>query len=143
MTKFTAVVYEDIPANRLIGLKGAYGEDDLDVGKIYLKKAEKDWIPDMISTTNLKKGDTVQVSIVNSPVWEAELSKDTRPGTLISSDDDGKVCATNIRDFKRYVGYSIEGGKAGDVIKYVRKTGTLDHAVGSDLEGMIDDGEKD
>jgi|SRR5690625_1368786 len=141
MTTFTAVVYEDIPANRLVGLKGVQGEG-LDAGSIYLKKAEKDWIPDMVTSVNLIEGDTVQVTIANSPIWEAELSKDTRPGTLVSCDDDGKICATNTRDFKRHIGYSIEGGKAGDVIKYVRKTGTLDQALGNGLVDLIDDDEK-
>lgn len=142
MTTFTATVYEDIPANRLIGLKGAGSDESLDANKIYLKKAEKDWLPDLVTSVALNEGDTVQVTITNKAVWEAELSKDTRPGTLVSCDDDGKICPTNTRDFKSHIGYSIEGGKAGDVIKYVRKTGTLKQALeGGELEGLIDDGE--
>ena len=139
MVKIEAIAYEDIPANRLIGLKGAHNEDGLDINKIYIKLAGRDWHPDMVSSRFIEEGESVSISILGNPVWEAELSKDTRPGTMVSADNDGKICPTNTRDFKRYVGYSIEGGKAGDTIKYVRKTGVIEATTESEMAGMLDD----
>jgi len=132
-----AIVYEDIPANRLIGLKGAALDGDLDSDKIYVKLAGRDWNPDMVSSRELKEGEEVTVKILGNPIWEAELSKDTRPGTLVSADHDGKICGSNTRDFNEYIGYSIEGGKAGDSIKYVRKTGLLVDMSETEMAGLI------
>lgn len=133
--KITAVVYEDIPANRLIGLKGAGNDPELDDSKIYLKLAGKDWIPDMVSTRDLKAGEEITVEIKGSPVWRAELSKKTRPGTLVSCDGEGKIGWTNTQDHKFYCGFSLEGGEEGDVISFYRfKNGV----VGQALETMRD-----
>ena len=133
-----AIVTEDIQAYSLISLRGA-GDDD--PNNIYLQANKKDYEPDMYATKDLKAGDEVSISIKGSPVWKVRLSKDTRPGTLISADDNGKACTTNTRDFKRYIGYSLEGGKAGDVISYVRKRGILEQALEGELEGLLNDEE--
>jgi|SRR5690625_835618 len=133
-----AIVTEDIKAYSLVSLRGAQ-EDDPD--NIYLRANPKDQDPDLFATKDLKEGDEITLNIEGKPVWKVRLSKDTRPGTLISADDNGEACWTNTRDFKRYIGFSIEGGKAGDVISYVRKRGILEHAIEGDLEGLIDDAE--
>jgi len=141
MSKITAIVYEDIPAYRLGMLKGAGNDPDLDSNKIYIKAAELDTDPDFMVTKDLKEGDEVSINIKGDPIWRAELDKDTRPGTLVSVNGEGKISWTNTRDHKRYIGYSIEGGKAGDVISYVRKPGFISQALEGDLEGLVD-GEK-
>lgn len=133
-----AIVTEDIQAYSLISLRGARDDDP---NNIYLQANLKDYEPDMYATKDLKAGDEVSISIKGSPVWKVRLSKDTRPGTLISADDNGKACTTNTRDFKRYIGYSLEGGKAGDVISYVRKRGILEQALEGELEGLLNDEE--
>ena len=78
--KITAVVYEDIPANRLIGLKGAGNDPELDDSKIYLKLAGKDWIPDMVSTRDLKAGEEITVEIKGSPVGGRNYRKKRAQG---------------------------------------------------------------
>src|SRR5690625_5075363 len=133
-----AVVTGDIRAYSLVSLRGMRDDDP---NNIYIQANLKDYDPDLFATKDLKEGDEVTLNIQGSPVWKVRLSKDTRPGTLISADDNGEECTTNTRDFKRYIGYSIEGGKAGDVISYVRKRGVLDHALAGELEGLIDDEE--
>lgn len=143
MSKITAIVYNDIPAHRLAALKGAGSDPDLDSNKIYIKAAELDTDPDFMVTKDLKAGDEVIVNIKGNPIWKAELAKDTRPGTLVSVNGDGKIATTNTRDHKRYIGFSIEGGKAGDVISYARKTGILSQALDVDIEGMTYSGEDD
>ena len=123
-------------------LKGAGNDDELDNNKIYLKLSDHDVIPDMISTNDLKEGQEVIIDIKGEPVWVAELSKDTRPGTLVSCSGEGKIEFTNTRDHKFYVGYTLEGGKAGDKVKYVRKTGVLGQSLDAGVEGKLDNGEE-
>src|SRR5699024_8190634 len=133
--KIKAIVTEDIRAYSLISLRGVR-DDDPD--NIYLRANPKDQDPDLFATKDLKEGDEITLNIKGNPVWKVRLSKDTRPGTLISADDNGEACTTNTRDFKRYIRYSLEGGKAGDVIFYVRKRGILEHAIEGELEGLVD-----
>ena len=133
-----AIVTEDIQAYSLISLRGA-GDDD--PNNIYLQANKKDYEPDMYATKDLKAGDEVSISIKGDPVWKVRLSKDTRPGTLISADDNGEASWTNTREHEKYIGYTLEGGKAGDVVQYVRKTGTLTQALGGDIEGLLNDEE--
>ena len=131
-----AIVTEDIQAYSLISLRGARDDDP---NNIYLQANLKDYEPDMYATKDLKAGDEVSISIKGSPVWKVRLSKDTRPGTLISADDNGEASWTNTREHTKYIGYTLEGGKAGDVVQYVRKTGTLAQALGGDIEGLLND----
>src|SRR5690625_1760097 len=131
--KIKAIVTEDIPAYSLVALRGAKGDDPND---IYLMKNQKDSIPDFYSTKDLKEGDEITVKIEGNPIWKVRLSKDTRPGTLISADDNGEASWTNTRDHKYFIGFSLEGGKAGDVISYSRKTGVLSQVLDSGIEGL-------
>src|SRR5690625_5406872 len=96
----------------------------------------------MISTNDLKEGQEVIIDIKGEPVWVAELSKDTRPGTLVSCSGEGKIEFTNTRDHKFYVGYTLEGGKAGDKVKYVGKTGVLGQSLDAGVEGKLNNGEE-
>jgi len=132
--KIKAIVTEDIPAYSLVALRGARGDDP---NNIYLMKNKKDWIPDFYSTKDLKEGEEILVKIEGSPIWKVRLAKDTRPGTLISAYDNGEAGLTNTQEHKYFIGYSLEGGKAGDVIRYVRKTGVLSQALDSGIEGLI------
>src|SRR5690625_3776068 len=133
--KIKAIVTEDIQAYSLVSLRGAFDDDP---NNIYLRANPKDQDPDLYATKDLKEGDEISLNIKGSPVWKVRLSKDTRPGTLISADDNGKACTTNTRDLKRYLGYALESGKDGDVISYVRERGILEHAIECELEGFVD-----
>src|SRR5690625_768082 len=90
-----AIVTEDIPAYSLVALRGAR-EDDPD--NIYLMKNKKDWIPDFYSIKDLKEGEEISVKIEGNPIWKVRLSKDTRPGTLISAEDNGEASWTNTQE---------------------------------------------
>lgn len=142
MNEVTAVVYENIPANRTLELKGAGNDPELDSDKIYIKLASKGTDPDMVSTKELQEGEEVTVTIKGSPVWKAELSADTRPGTLVSCDGEGLIRWTSTRDHSRYIGYSLEGGQAGDVIHFARKNGPVDVIAGTGMEGKMSHGEE-
>src|SRR5690625_844818 len=133
-----AIVTEDISAYSLVSLRGARDDDP---NNIYLQNNIKDRVPDLFATKDLKEGDEVSVKIEGNPVWKVRLSKDTRPGTLISADDNGEASWTSTVEHKSYIGYTLEGGKAGDVIRYVRKTGILEQALEGELEGLLNDEE--
>src|SRR5690625_668384 len=131
--KIKAIVTEDIPAYTLVALRGARGDDH---NNIYLIKNKKDWIPDFYSTKDLKEGDEISVKVEGEPVWKVRLAEDTRPGTLIPADDNGEASWTNTQEHKYFIGYSLEGGKAGDVISYARKTGVINQVLDSRIEGL-------
>ena len=128
-----AIVTEDIPAYSLVALRGPRGDNP---DNIYLMKNKKDWIPDFYSLKDLKEGEEVSVKIEGNPIWKVRLSKDARPGTLISADDNGEASMTSTREHKYFIGFSLEGGKAGDVISYSRKTGVLSQVLDSGIEGL-------
>src|SRR5699024_10730385 len=128
-----AIVMEDAPAYSLIAHRG---EREDDPNNVYLMKNKKDWIPDFYSTKDLKEGEEISVKIEGNPIWKVRLSKDTRPGTLNSADDNGGASWTNTQEHKYFIGYSLEGGKAGDVISYARKTGVINQALDSGIEGL-------
>src|SRR5690625_2627936 len=128
-----ASVTEDIPAYSLVALRGAR-EDEAD--NIYLMKNKKEGMPELYSIKDLKEGEESSVKIEGKPIWKVRLSKDTRPGTLISADDNGEASWTNTQEHKYFIGYSLEGGKAGDVISYARKTGVLSQVLDSGIEGL-------
>src|SRR5690625_1591862 len=93
MTTFKAKVTQNIPANRLIGLGGINTEGDPEEGweTVYLILSKKGWIPDFVSTSDLKEGDTVSVTITDKPVWKVEASGNLPAGTLVQCDEEGKV----------------------------------------------------
>src|SRR5690625_6309682 len=128
-----AIVMEDVPAYSLIALRGAREDDP---NNVYLIKNKKDWIPDFYSIKDLKEGEEISVKIEGNPIWKVRLSKDTRPGTLISADDNGEASLTNTREHKYFIGFSLEGGKAGEVIRYTIKTGDLSKLLDSGVEGL-------
>src|SRR5690625_2858405 len=128
-----AIVTEDIPAYSLVAIRGAR-EDDTD--NIYLMKNKKDCNPDFYSIKDLKEVEEISVHNEVSWVWKVFLSKDTRAGTLISAVDNVEASWTNTREHKYFIGYSLEGGKAGDVISYARKTGVLSQVLDSGIEGL-------
>jgi len=124
MTNFKAEVTENIPAYRLIGLKGVGSGEDYEENweDIQLKLAQKGWIPDFVSTAELTEGDVVKVTISDKPVWEVESSEDIPAGSLTMCDDDGRVKHYVPADGSHF-GYTIHYVKAGEPVKIVRKYG--------------------
>src|SRR5690625_1551112 len=93
MTKFEAKVIQDIPAKRLLALGGVNSEGNMEEGweTIYLKTSELGWIPDLVTSGELKKGSFVSVTIKDNPVWKVEASQNLPAGTLVMCDVDGRV----------------------------------------------------
>src|SRR5690625_3491792 len=133
-----AIVTEDIQAYSLISLRGAR-DDDPD--NIYLQATLKDYEPDLYATKDLKAGEEVSISIKGDHVWKVRLSKDTRPGTLISADDNGEASGSNTREHKNYIGNTLEGGKVEKVVQYIRKAGKLTQTLVGDIEELLNDEE--
>src|SRR5690625_7751977 len=95
-----AIVTEDIQAYSLVSLRGAFDDDP---NNIYIRANPKDQDPDLYATKDLKEGDEITLNIKGSQVWKVRLTKETSPGTLISTDDNGKACTTNKSDFIRKI----------------------------------------
>lgn len=126
MTIFKAKVTQDIPAHRLLGLGGINTEGDPEEGweTVYLILSKKGWIPDLVSTSELKKSDMVNVRIIGNEVWRVEASEDLPAGTLVQCDDDGRIKHYRPED-GNHVGFTIHSVKAGEVVPIVRKYGTM------------------
>lgn len=126
MTTFKAKVTQDIPANRLIGLGGVNTEGDMEEGweTVYLILSKKGWVPDLVSTSDLKKGSVVNVTIKNNPVWKVEASENLPAGTLVQCDDDGRVKHYRPEDGNHF-GFTTHSAKAGEVVEIVRKYGHM------------------
>lgn len=126
MTQFTAKVTQDIPANRLLGLGGIDTEGNREEGwdTVYLIPAGLGWIPDLVSTGDLKEGDEVNVIINGKEVWSVEASEDVPAGTLVQCDVDGRVKNYHTTDGNHF-GFTTHSARAGEVVEVVRKYGAL------------------
>jgi len=120
--KFSALVHEDIPANRLVCLGGIGSVPDRDPETVYLRLAREGELPDFVATRALTAGETVTVEIKGSPYWTAEAAEDIWAGTLVTTAEGGKV-----QNFKtslvQYIGFSTHSAKAGELVTFVRKPG--------------------
>lgn len=118
MVKFEAKMHEDVPANRMLQLY----RPKKDTGSVYLKMAERTAGPEFVSTSDLKKGETVTVTVRDNTIWKVEAGENIEAGVPVVSGPGGTI-VRDIRGDERQaysVGYSIESGEKGDVIKIVR-----------------------
>ena len=138
MATIEAKVIEDIPANRLIALGGINSEGKPEKGweTIYLKASELGWIPDMVTSSELKKDSFVDVSIKNNPIWKVEASQNLPAGTLVMCDVDGRVKNYNPSQ-GNHIGYTTHSAEVGEVVEIVRKYGQMpqEQAEGSTFDG--------
>ena len=123
MTTFRAKVVEDIPANRLIGL-GGIGRDPEGWDIPLLIPSRLGWIPDFVTSKELKAGEYVTVSIKDRPIWEVEAAEDLPAGTAVQCTDDGRVKHYVPAD-GNHIGCTIHAVKAGETVKFFRKYGTM------------------
>ena len=126
MTTLEAKVIQDIPAYRLVALGGVNSEGNLEEGweTIYLKTSELGWIPDMVTSDELKKDSFVSVAIKDNPVWKVEASQNLPAGTLVMCDDDGRVKSYTPTQ-GNHIGYTTHAVEEGEVVKIVRKYGQM------------------
>ena len=122
MTTFKAKVVEDIPAYRLVGLGGIYQDPEEGWDTPLLIPSRLGWIPDFVTSRELKAGEYVTVTVKDEPVWAVEAAEDLRAGTLVQSDEDGRVRHYNPSNGPHF-GYTVHSAKAGEVVKVVRKYG--------------------
>jgi hypothetical protein len=124
LATFKAKVTQDIPANRLVGLGGIDTEGNREEGweTVYLIPSKLGWIPDLVSTGDLKEGDEVNVTIKNNPIWTVEAAENIPAGTLVQCADDGRVKNYHTTD-GMYIGFTTHSAQAGEKISFVRKYG--------------------
>lgn len=118
MTKFDAIVTEDVPAHRLMYLTRPEGNPDV----VHLKMSTETGSPEFVSTRELAAGERVIVRITNSPTWTVEAGEDVEAGVPVVSGPGGVV----VRDTRGNVdnpsgvGYTIKAAKQGDLVEVVR-----------------------
>lgn len=132
MTTFRAKVVEDIPANRLVGLGGVHrdSEEGWDIPLLILPGLG--WIPDFVTSKELKAGEYVNVTIKDNPIWEVESSEDLPAGTAVQCTDDGRVKHYRPED-GNHIGCTIHAVKAGETVKFFRKYGTMPQSQAESL----------
>lgn len=110
MSKFTAVVTEDVAANRLLSKTvGAEG--------ITLAVTTAGGTPDFHSTGTLKKDQEITVTINNSPSWLVEAGEDIPAGSTVAAGAGGVVVASETG-----FGYVVKEAKAGELASVIRST---------------------
>src|SRR5690606_21565460 len=117
--KFSALVYEDILANRQVCFGGIGSVPGRDPDTVHLRLASEAELPAIVATGALTAGETVTVEIKGSPYWTVEAAEDIWAGTLVTTAADGKL-----QIFKggvQYIGYSTHSAKAGELVTFVRK----------------------
>ena len=124
MTTFQAKVVEDIPANRLVGLGGVHRDPDEGWDIPLLIHSRLGWIPDFVTSKELKTGEYVTVAIKDNPIWEVEAAEDLRAGTAVQCTEDGRVKHYRPED-GNHIGCTIHSVKAGETVKFFRKYGTM------------------
>ena len=118
MEKITAIVEGNIPANRLLWI---YGDNEGRM-KIGLPKERGNYV-DFVTNVELKDGQTVTVSIKNNPIWTAEAATKVEIGDNISVDTDGRVGSFTSSPIR--IGYALNSGEEGDLIRFVRSPKVL------------------
>lgn len=124
MTTFRAKVVEDIPANRLIGLGGVSRDPEEGWDIPLLVHSRLGWIPDFVTSKELKAGEYVNVTIKDNPIWEVESAEDLPAGTAIQCTEDGRVKHYRPED-GNHIGCTIHAVKAGETVKFFRKYGMM------------------
>ena len=124
MTTFRAKVVEDIPANRLVGLGGVSRDPEEGWDIPLLIHSGLGWIPDFVTSKELKAGEYVNVTIKDNPIWEVEAAEDLPAGTAVQCTDDGRVKHYVPAD-GNHIGCTIHAVKAGETVKFFRKYGTM------------------
>ena len=124
MATFRAKVVEDIPANRLIGLGGVSRDPEEGWDIPLLIHSRLGWVPDFVTSKELKAGEYVTVSIKDRPIWEVEAAEDLPAGTAVQCTEDGRVKHYRPED-GNHIGCTIHAVKAGETVKFFRKYGTM------------------
>lgn len=112
MSTFKAKVSENAEANRLLSLTGGKGVPEISV-------TPAGSTPDFRSTSQLKSGQTITVTIANAPIWSVEAGQDLTAGAYVEVGEGGKIVAAAEG---KGIGYVTDTVKAGKLAKLVRKT---------------------
>ena len=113
--KIKAVVEGDIPSNRLLWL---YNSDDGKTLKVGLPKELGNYV-DFLSTKELKDGEEVTVEIQNdNRIWTVETATKMVAGASVATDTNG--CIGQYSSAPIRIGYALDAGEPGDLIRVVR-----------------------
>jgi len=110
-----AIVVGDIPAHRLLWL---ISSEDGETMRI--KLPSKGGYPvDFVSTEPLEDGQEVTITITGSKIWRVEAGEKVAPGDNVYADEDGRIMNNN-STYLHSVGYVLDAGEEGDIVRMVR-----------------------
>ena len=115
METVKATVVGDIPAHRLLWL---ITSEDGETMRIKLPSKGGQPV-DFVSTSPLEDGQEVTITITGNPVWKVEAGEKVAPGDNVYADEDGRIVSHN-STYLHSVGYVLDAGEEGDVVRMVR-----------------------
>jgi len=110
-----AKVVGDIPAHRLLWL---INSGDGETMRIKLPSVGGHPV-DFVSTKPLEDGEEVTVTITGSQIWRVEAGEKVAPGDNVYADEDGRIISHH-SDYLHSVGYVLDAGEEGDIVRMVR-----------------------
>lgn len=131
---FKAVVSGNVPAHRLMVIKGRNEE-----GIIEVRVADNDTAADFVSTRSLEDGEITEVTLMDGVrIWEVEAQEGVLPGQWVAARDGGRVGNRSKETTREAVGFVLEGADEGDVAKIVRRE-SLENAWSVEVQDQLDD----
>ena len=115
METVKATVVGDVPAHRLLWL---ITSEDGETMRIKLPSKGGQPV-DFVSTSPLEDGQEVTITITGNPVWKVEAGEKVEPGDNVYADEDGRIIVHN-STYLHSVGYVLDAGEEGDVVRMVR-----------------------
>lgn len=110
-----AIVEGNIPAHRLLWLSTSEDGETMRI-----KLPSKGGTPvDFVSTKPLEDGEEVTVTITNNKIWRVEAGEKVAPGDNVYADEDGRIISHH-SDYLHSVGYVLDAGEEGDIVRMVR-----------------------
>lgn len=111
MSRFDAIVTEDVEARRLLSMTGGNGAPHLSI-------TEPGGTPDFVSTGALEESQTVSVTMRDNPIWEVEAGEEISAGAYVEVGEGGVLVVSEDEG----IGYVTEAVDAGDIAMLVRQT---------------------
>lgn len=109
MATFTAKVFEEVKAHRLLSLTNDDG------GNATLSITAAGGTPDFYSTKDLKANEFVRVNVTGKAVWRVEAGGELKEGSTVEVGEGGTVVSSGGDG----IGFVTNNAKAGQVVELV------------------------
>src|SRR5690606_40012811 len=83
-----------------------------------------------VSTKPLEDGQEVTITITDNKIWRVEAGEKVAPGDNVYADEDGRIVVHN-STYLHSVGYVLDAGEEGDIVRMVRNYKFVDSKMGN------------